>query len=247
MYCAVDVPKYTGRVDYDQFGIFMDENRDLAWATDSSEGNYWVEYVGGDSVIYRALLDTVPNVWLYGAVSGALGVSSTARGHLQFETRLPLGSRKDQISAGVGDTVGYLQYADVGGDGGPIVGWRPQTVTIDQFANPRYCGTMIFEPVAAAQESPQAKLVLHRVGPSIIRNQARISYYAAGKGHLSLGVYDVSGKLVKTLASGQVTPGERTAIWDRTDNSGHTVANGTYFCRLTVDGNSASSKAVVLH
>jgi hypothetical protein len=247
LYCAVDLPKYTGRLDYDQFGIFMDENGDLAWATDSSEGNYWVEYVGGDSVIYRALLDTTPNVWLYGAVSGALSVSSTASGHLQFETRLPLGSQKYQLNAGVGDTVGYLQYAEVEGDGGPIVGWRPQTATLAQFANPRYYGTMIFEPVAAAQESREAKLVLHRVEPSIVRNQARISYYVAGKGSLSLGVYDVSGKLVRNLASGEATPGERAAIWDRTDNSGHLVASGTYFYRLTVDGHSASSKAVVLH
>jgi hypothetical protein len=96
------------------------------------------------------------------------------------------------------------------------------------------------------QESPKPMFALYKSSPSLVRGQAVISYYVGGCSDVSLGVYDMAGKLVKTLASGQVTPGERTAIWDRTDNNGKRVANGAYFYRLSVDGKSASGKAIVL-
>ena len=35
VYWAMDIPNYAGRVDYDQFGCYLDENYDRAWATDS--------------------------------------------------------------------------------------------------------------------------------------------------------------------------------------------------------------------
>lgn len=97
------------------------------------------------------------------------------------------------------------------------------------------------------QESPRPMFALSGASPSFVRGQALISYYVAGRSDVSLGVYDATGKLVKTLVNGQVTPGEQTAVWNRTSNSGQLVASGTYFYRLTVDGRSASSKAVVLY
>lgn len=100
---------------------------------------------------------------------------------------------------------------------------------------------------AGVQESPEPVFTMFKTGPSFVSGQALITYNVAGCSYVSLGVYDVTGKLVKTLVNGQVPPGERTVTWNRTNNSGRTVANGTYFYRLTADGKSASSKAVVLH
>jgi hypothetical protein len=96
------------------------------------------------------------------------------------------------------------------------------------------------------EESPRPVLALHAASPSFVRGQALISYCVPGCSNVYLGVYDAAGKLVKTLASGQVTPGERTAIWSRTDNKGKCVTNGAYFYRLSVDGKSVSGKAIVL-
>jgi hypothetical protein len=245
MYFAADCPKYIGRVDYDQVGPYMDEDNSKTWSTDSSEGNYWIEYLGGDSVIYRALLDVTPNIWLYGSVPGAVSVSSTASGHLQFETKIPLGAGKYELKVAPGDTVGYFQYVAVSG-GTVYPGWWPQTLQNANWANPQYYGTMIFETEVGVQESPSARFALYKASPSIVREQAHISYYVAGRSNVSLGVYDVTGTLVKTLASGPANPGVSTATWNRTDNLGRSVANGTYFYRLAVDGKSVSSKAIVL-
>ncbi len=97
------------------------------------------------------------------------------------------------------------------------------------------------------EESPKPVFVLHAASPSLVRGQARISYYVPGCSKVSLGVYDATGQLVKTLVIGQVVLGERSATWDRTNSSGRTVPDGTYFYRLTVDGRSVSSKAIVLN
>ncbi|UCG42570.1 MAG: hypothetical protein JSU73_12000 [candidate division WOR-3 bacterium] len=84
------------------------------------------------------------------------------------------------------------------------------------------------------------------VRPSIGRGFASISYSVANVGLVNLGVYDASGSLVRTLVEGVVEPGTQTAVWNRTDDAGHRVSNGTYFYRLTVDGQTLSSKSVVL-
>jgi hypothetical protein len=250
VYYAVDFPNHSSRVDYDQFGPFMDENRDDRWSTDSSEGNHWVEFVAPntDEVIYRAVLDTLANaVWEMGVTPGAVSASSLTSGHLQFEAKIPIGAGKWQYSVNPGDTVGSWQYAALD-SGATFAGWWPQTVTGMRWANPRYYGTMIFDPdvTGVDDQTPRTPYALYKARPSLIRDCARISYYVGRQAHVELGVYDATGSLVKTLASGAVLPGERTATWNRTDNRGNRVPNGTYFYRLSVDGESVSGKAVVL-
>ncbi len=63
---------------------------------------------------------------------------------------------------------------------------------------------------------------------------------------MTLGVYDASGSLVRTLVNGTLEPGSQSATWDRTNSNGRRVANGSYFYRLTAGGRSVSGKAIVL-
>ncbi len=85
------------------------------------------------------------------------------------------------------------------------------------------------------------------VTPSIGRGLMRISYSVANAGLVNLDVYDASGSLVRTLVDGVVAePGTQTVVWDRADDMGRRVSKGTYFYRLSVDGQTLSSKSVVL-
>ena len=52
---------------------------------------------------------------------------------------------------------------------------------------------------------------------------------------LTLQVYEVGGRLVRTLAEGTEDPGQKTVAWDRRHHRGHTVASGVYFYRLTLE------------
>jgi len=98
------------------------------------------------------------------------------------------------------------------------------------------------------EEQPPVVLrsTIDAVSPSVVRDFARLSYTIGQAGHVRLGVYDVTGTLVRFLVDGNVAPGTRTAVWNCTDGNGRQVSSGTYFFRLTVDGRSFSAKSVVL-
>ncbi|MEJ2721617.1 MAG: FlgD immunoglobulin-like domain containing protein, partial [bacterium] len=55
----------------------------------------------------------------------------------------------------------------------------------------------------------------------------------AGGGAVTLRVYDVTGRLVRTLVDGMQTPGEKTIAWDGRNDAGVPVASGAYLYRLT--------------
>ena len=248
VYFAVDCPNRTARADWDQFGPFMDEDRDGEWSPDSSEGNHWVEYVGGDSVIYCALLSATPDTWIMGVAAGALSACSLASGHLQFEAKIPIGTEKWQYSIHPGDTVGFFQYVSLFDTSATYVGWWPQTLAGPQWSYPQYYGTMVLDSFVPGVEScdPATLYALYKASPSLVRDHASIRYYVGRQANVELGVYDATGSLVKTLVSGPVAPGEQTATWDRTDTRGKRVASGTYFYRLVVDGDAVSGKAAIL-
>ncbi len=66
------------------------------------------------------------------------------------------------------------------------------------------------------------------------REQARIS------------VWDVSGRLVRTLLDEDLPPGIARVRWDGTDASGAPVASGAYFFRLESGGNIHTVRGTLL-
>jgi hypothetical protein len=63
---------------------------------------------------------------------------------------------------------------------------------------------------------------------------------------VSLRVFDVSGRLVATLADERLDRGRRIRTWDGRDDRGAPVAAGVYFCSLEVDGAVVVQKTMVL-
>jgi flagellar hook assembly protein FlgD len=55
----------------------------------------------------------------------------------------------------------------------------------------------------------------------------------AGNAAVRLNIFDVTGRLVRTLVDGKVMEaGPHTTLWDGRDVAGRTVASGTYFARM---------------
>ncbi len=69
---------------------------------------------------------------------------------------------------------------------------------------------------------------------------------AVAGGRLDLAVYDVSGRRVATLRSGDATAGEQAVSWDGHDDGGRPVPAGVYVIRLTAGGQDQSVRALVL-
>ena len=68
--------------------------------------------------------------------------------------------------------------------------------------------------------------------PNPFNPSTTIHYELAQSGRATLGVYDVSGKLVRTLVDREHNVGSYEARWDGRNDSGASVASGVYFYRL---------------
>jgi len=99
--------------------------------------------------------------------------------------------------------------------------------------------------IGGAGVTPAPRAELRGAMPSPFRCRTTIGYSLPAAGQATLLVYDLAGKLVKTLVSGSLPAGVGQVTWDRTDDAGRTVARGVYFCRLHIDGTRLSSKIVV--
>ncbi|MFH1688802.1 MAG: M14 family zinc carboxypeptidase [Candidatus Eisenbacteria bacterium] len=63
---------------------------------------------------------------------------------------------------------------------------------------------------------------------------------------VTLAVYSVDGRLVRTLVSGQAGPGPVEVLWDGSDERGRRVGSGLYFVKLVAGDDVRRGKLVVL-
>jgi hypothetical protein len=73
-----------------------------------------------------------------------------------------------------------------------------------------------------------------------------IRYGLPEAGVVELKIYDLLGREVKTLLSGQETAGYHTAIWDGTTNAGTSAGSGVYFARFSAGKFSDMRKMTLL-
>lgn len=99
--------------------------------------------------------------------------------------------------------------------------------------------------ISGPRSLPVPRAELSTPVPSPFRYQAAINYNLPSAGGASLGVYDLTGKLVKTLVSGNLPAGTGEVTWNRTDDAGRSVAPGVYLCRLQAKRTNLSCKLVV--
>jgi len=79
-------------------------------------------------------------------------------------------------------------------------------------------------------------------------NPSTTVYYdvPSGGGNVSLRIYDVSGRLVRTLVNGRKTEGSKSVTWDGTGDRGQSIASGIYFYRMAAPGFTETKKMVLL-
>ncbi|MCK4255377.1 T9SS type A sorting domain-containing protein [candidate division WOR-3 bacterium] len=97
------------------------------------------------------------------------------------------------------------------------------------------------------EESIPGVFFISQCCPNPFRDETVIGYRLSVISNISLKVYDLTGRLVKTLVDEEVNVGSHTVVWDGRDDSGVNVPSGIYFYRLKVDGSRfiATRKIVV--
>jgi hypothetical protein len=88
---------------------------------------------------------------------------------------------------------------------------------------------------------------LYTPSPNPFRESTVIQLDVASlDGGVSLDVYDVAGRLVRSLRPVCERSGRYFVAWDGTNDNGGQVASGVYFCRLEAGGKSQTNRVVVL-
>jgi hypothetical protein len=81
--------------------------------------------------------------------------------------------------------------------------------------------------------------------PNPFSGRMLVRYALPTQSRVSLRVYDASGALIRTLTSAEMPAGFHVALWNGTDERGHRVLPGTYFCRFQAPGFTRIAKLVM--
>jgi hypothetical protein len=100
--------------------------------------------------------------------------------------------------------------------------------------------------VTDAEPSPRASNSLSVAVPNPFNPQTTITYAMEKAGYAQICVYDVAGRLIRTLVSQCVPAGRYEVAWNGRDDHGRPVASGVYFYRFRTGGFSETKKVVLL-
>ena len=96
----------------------------------------------------------------------------------------------------------------------------------------------------ASSPAPPAGWALRTDGPIPFTTHTRMHLMAPHGGRVHLAVYDVAGRVVRTLIDREVSAGVHPAVWDGRDGAGQSVPAGVYFARLRAGGRTSSRTLV---
>lgn len=117
-----------------------------------------------------------------------------------------------------------------------------------RVAMPAYSNTYVtISPDESSGVDDGATASLALMGPSFPNPagaRSTIAFSLSAPGRVTVGVYDISGRLVTTLMDGPAPAGMSSVTWDLADGGG--VASGIYVYRIESLGESVSGKIVVM-
>jgi len=109
-----------------------------------------------------------------------------------------------------------------------------------------YAGPVEPDATGIGDETASFAFRLHQNHPNPFNPSTRIDYELGSRVHVSLGVYDVRGGLMKSLVDDEKGPGSFTAEWDGTNAEGEHVSTGVYFYRLSAGSFTETKKMVLM-
>ena len=104
---------------------------------------------------------------------------------------------------------------------------------------------MVQEDVAAAGDTPLA-FELGGAVPNPFNPATTLRFRLPAPGHTTLKLYDVQGRLVKTLVDEHRAAGEHQVRWQGRDETGRRVASGIYCARLVSNGKISVRRLVLV-
>jgi subtilisin family serine protease len=111
---------------------------------------------------------------------------------------------------------------------------------VDDLTLGRFEGATTAVDAGAGASSATLRFVA--VKPNPFNPSAMITYEVPAKERVELKIFDVAGRLIRTLAEGTTEPGVHTSFFDGRTNSGQELASGVYFLELSAGGQRLTKK-----
>ncbi|MBM4130072.1 T9SS type A sorting domain-containing protein, partial [bacterium] len=128
-----------------------------------------------------------------------------------------------------------LSVADqAGGDVGTLVQWCLRVI----YAPPYVSGV--------DEDAVPTVMALRGNYPNPFNPATNIKFDLPARGHVRLQVFDVAGRLVRTLVDETLAAATHTVAWNGVDDSGRQVSSGAYYARLTSAGGTSTAKMLLL-
>jgi len=138
-------------------------------------------------------------------------------------------------------------------------GWHPGKVLVVEFLSPegRILGrieTALSSNPSDRHEAPEAgRGMEHPVSTSLGRSHPNpfnpattVPYALEREGPVSIRIFNLQGRLVRTLVNRWETAGFREVVWDGTDRSNHPVSGGVYLVSMQAGYFRATQKILLL-
>ena len=87
---------------------------------------------------------------------------------------------------------------------------------------------------------------LYQNYPNPFNPQTTIDYQLPAKAFVTLKIYDMLGKEVRTLVNENIPAGKHSVVWDGKNELDESVASGIYFCQLNVKDEFLHTKKLLL-
>ncbi len=107
--------------------------------------------------------------------------------------------------------------------------------------------TKVYQPGLSSVPMPAraAAIVLHQNVPNPFNPSTTISYELEDGGQVRLQVFDLGGRLVRTLYDGSEGAGRHEKVWLGRDQQGRTAATGVYFYRVQTGGEAETRRMLL--
>jgi len=106
-----------------------------------------------------------------------------------------------------------------------------------------------FEVLPAFVSAEESKLLASKyvsVYPNPFNAMATISYGMSEKGKVNIRVFDISGRLVRSLYSGKQPVGSHFIAWNGKNQQGKAAAIGVYYVRIEMPGKTYDKKLLLI-
>jgi hypothetical protein len=131
----------------------------------------------------------------------------------------------------------------------PGFAWGVAVVSGYAYVADGYAGLQIYKNLLAGVEEREKEMTLVALlqnEPNPFVRRTNIKFQIPNKSRVNLSIYDLSGRLVKTLVDEEMGRGCYQVEWDGKDSFGEEVSEGIYFYKLQVGKLKTVRKTILL-